>query len=71
MREVRDANQVAPQEKLCYLGGGSFGILEFRRSGSDERFRHKEAHTIRGEGISAIVEEASPDFVLMELRAER
>ena len=31
MRELRDSNELAPQEKICYLGGGSFGILEFRQ----------------------------------------
>jgi hypothetical protein len=38
VREVRDANPVAPQEKLCYLGGGSFGILEFRSPGATSGF---------------------------------
>ena len=33
VRELREANPVAPQEKLCYLGAGSFGILEFRPGG--------------------------------------
>jgi len=31
MREIRDSNELAPQEKICYLGGGAFGILEFRQ----------------------------------------
>ncbi len=31
MRELRDANELTPQEKICYLGGGAFGILEFRQ----------------------------------------
>ncbi len=31
MRELRDSNELAPQEKICYLGGGAFGILEFRQ----------------------------------------
>lgn len=38
MRELRDSNEMAPQEKLCYLGGGSFGILEFRPQGAPSRF---------------------------------
>ncbi len=38
VRELRDSNEVAPQEKICYLGGGSFGILEFRPQGSSNRF---------------------------------
>jgi len=29
-RELRDVNGISPQEKLCYLGSGSFGILEFK-----------------------------------------
>jgi hypothetical protein len=31
MRELRDSNELGPQEKICYLGGGAFGILEFRQ----------------------------------------
>jgi hypothetical protein len=31
MKELRDSNELAPQEKICYLGGGAFGILEFRQ----------------------------------------
>ncbi len=38
VRELREANEMAPQEKLCYLGGGSFGILELRPPGSPTRF---------------------------------
>jgi hypothetical protein len=38
VRELRESNEVAPQEKICYLGGGSFGILEFRPSGGSPRF---------------------------------
>ncbi|HVP18782.1 MAG TPA: hypothetical protein VMU36_07280 [Spirochaetia bacterium] len=38
MRELRDSNELAPQEKICYLGGGSFGILEFRAPGAPSRF---------------------------------
>jgi len=38
MRELRDSNEMAPQEKLCYLGGGSFGILELRPQGAPSRF---------------------------------
>jgi hypothetical protein len=38
MRELRDSNEMAPQEKLCYLGGGTFGILEFRAQGASSRF---------------------------------
>jgi hypothetical protein len=38
MKEIRDANEVAPQERVCYLGGGSFGILEFRPPGGPGKF---------------------------------
>jgi hypothetical protein len=38
MGELRDSNEMAPQEKLCYLGGGSFGILELRPQGAPSRF---------------------------------
>ena len=38
VRELRESNEVAPQEKICYLGGGSFGILEFRASSGSPRF---------------------------------
>ena len=32
MRELRASNEIGPQEKICYLGGGAFGILEFRQA---------------------------------------
>ena len=38
MQEVRDSNEIAPQERICYLGGGSFGILEFRPPGGPVKF---------------------------------
>ncbi len=38
MRELRDSNEVAPQERICYLGGGTFGILEFQPPGAPARF---------------------------------
>jgi hypothetical protein len=38
VRELRDSNEMSPQEKLCYLGGGTFGILEFRPPGGPSRF---------------------------------
>jgi len=31
MKELRESNELGPQEKICYLGGGAFGILEFRQ----------------------------------------
>jgi len=38
VRELRESNEVAPEEKICYLGGGTFGILEFRPSSGSPRF---------------------------------
>jgi len=38
MREIREANELAPQERICYLGGGCFGILEFRQPGGSGKF---------------------------------
>jgi hypothetical protein len=38
VKELRESNEIAPQEKLCYLGGGCFGILEFRPPGGPSRF---------------------------------
>ena len=37
-RELRDVNGISPQEKLCYLGSGSFGILEFKAPGGPSKF---------------------------------
>jgi len=38
IREIREANQLSPQERLCYLGGGTFGVLEFRPPGGGGKF---------------------------------
>jgi hypothetical protein len=38
MRELHEANEITQQEKICYLGGGTFGILEFRTAGGPTRF---------------------------------
>lgn len=38
MKEIRDANELAPQERLCYLGAGTFGILQFRSAGGATKF---------------------------------
>jgi len=38
MKEIRDAHALAPQEKLCYLGGGCFGVLQFRQAAGTSRF---------------------------------
>ena len=36
LKELKDAHELAPQEKLCYLGGGSFGILQFKNQGGNK-----------------------------------
>ncbi len=33
LKELRDSLELSPQDKLCYLGGGSFGVLQFKSSG--------------------------------------
>jgi hypothetical protein len=38
VKELRDANEISPEERLCYLGAGSFGILEFRSQGEGAKF---------------------------------
>lgn len=38
MKELRESNEIAPQERICYLGSGCFGILEFHPSGGPSRF---------------------------------
>ena len=38
MKELRESNEIAPEEKLCYLGGGCFGIVEFKPPGGPSRF---------------------------------
>ncbi len=34
LAEVRAANPLGPQERLCYLGGGAFGVISFRTEGN-------------------------------------
>ena len=38
VRELQESNEITQQERLCYLGGGSFGILEFRQAGGSSKF---------------------------------
>ncbi len=38
LESIRAANELAPSEKLCYLGGGSFGILQYRSAQGPLRF---------------------------------
>jgi hypothetical protein len=38
VKELREANPLGPQERLCYLGGGSFGVLTWRTEGNPASF---------------------------------
>ncbi len=38
VRELRESNEIGAEEKVCYLGGGSFGVLEFPPPGGQSRF---------------------------------
>ena len=38
LENLRAANEMAPSEKLCYLGGGSFGIIQYRTAQGPMRF---------------------------------
>lgn len=58
MRELRDSNDLAPQEKICYLGGGSFGILEFRQAGAPSGFVIRKR--IQYEGKDSVPEWKKP-----------
>ncbi len=41
LKELREENEVLPQEKLCYLGGGTFAILTFKGGGNKFAIRKK------------------------------
>jgi hypothetical protein len=34
LKEIRGSLELSPQDRLCYLGGGTFGVLQFKSSGS-------------------------------------
>lgn len=34
VKELRETNELGAQERLCYLGGGVFGVLAFRTEGN-------------------------------------
>ena len=36
LKELKDSHELAPQEKLCYLGSGNFGILQFKGQGGNK-----------------------------------
>jgi hypothetical protein len=38
VKELRDANPLGPQERLCYLGGGTFGVLTWKVEGNPASF---------------------------------
>jgi hypothetical protein len=38
LQELRQSNEIAADEKVCYLGGGCFGVLEFRSAPGPNRF---------------------------------
>jgi hypothetical protein len=38
LKELRDQNPLGPQEKLCYLGSGVFGVLTWRQEGNPASF---------------------------------
>ncbi len=38
LQNLRESNDLLPSEKLCYLGGGSFGIIQLRGSQGPLRF---------------------------------
>jgi hypothetical protein len=36
LKELRETHEILPQEKLCYLGGGNFAILQFKTGGGNK-----------------------------------
>ena len=38
VKELKETNDLRPDEKICYLGDGSFGIVQFRGPDSPIRF---------------------------------
>jgi hypothetical protein len=38
VKELREANPLGPQERLCYLGGGVFGVLIWKVEGNPASF---------------------------------
>ncbi len=38
LKELKKTNELKPNEKICYLGNGSFGIVQFRGPESPIRF---------------------------------
>ena len=42
IKELQNAEELEPADKICYLGSGSFGIINFRNSSSPIRFLIKK-----------------------------
>ncbi len=38
LKELKKTNELRPNEKICYLGNGSFGIVQFRGPDSPIKF---------------------------------
>jgi len=38
VKELRETNPLGPQERLCYLGGGTFGVLTWKIEGNPASF---------------------------------
>jgi len=38
LKMLRDINELTDGEKICYLGNGSFGIIQFRNAAGKPRF---------------------------------
>jgi hypothetical protein len=38
VKELREANPLGPQERLCYLGAGVFGVLTWKVEGNPATF---------------------------------
>ena len=62
MRELRDSNELLPQERICYLGGGTF--RDNRAAAGTRKVCRQETNPVRGKGSRPGVEETSPDPAL-------
>lgn len=38
LKKITETEDISPNEKVCYLGGGSFGIVKFRKTSNSNRF---------------------------------
>ena len=53
MNELRESHELGPQEKLCYLGSGCFGIIQFRQPGGSGKFVIKKKIEYEQKGAPA------------------